>query len=78
MWQTDRQTNKQTFAFLKSLLGTENNKKLFSGYQYNVSKSAVVTLTRCIGNEVIMDMNNDWINQKSISRTREMGVKFTL
>ena len=24
-----------------------------SGYQYNVSKSAVVTLTRCIGNEVL-------------------------
>ena len=23
------------------------------GYQYNVSKSSVVTLTRCIGNEVI-------------------------
>ena len=26
---------------------------MVAGYQYNVSKSAVVTLTRCIGNEVV-------------------------
>ena len=26
---------------------------IVAGYQYNVSKSAVVTLTRCIGNEVV-------------------------
>ena len=29
------------------------------GYPYNVSKSAVVTLTRCIGNEVVAKVESD-------------------
>ena len=31
---------------------------IVAGYQYNVSKSAVVTLTRCIGNEVVSSVTS--------------------
>ena len=31
---------------------------MVAGYQYNVSKSAVVTLTRCIGNEVVSSVTS--------------------
>ena len=37
MWQTDRQTDRQTFAFLQSLHGTENATGTEDEYQLSAS-----------------------------------------